>query len=258
MQALSIPKRHHAPSAGSSAVADEIAHFDALAVDWWDEDGPMRALHWMNPPRITFIRDVLAAYFGRDPVQSCPFSRLRILDIGCGAGLLTEPLARMGARVTGADAAAAPLQVARTHACDQGLAIDYVQAQAEDLAASGLSFDVVCAMELIEHVADPASFVSYATRLVRPGGMIIFSTLNRTAKSMVLGVLAAEYILGWAPRGTHDWRKFVRPSELTHMLQDNSCRVSRLTGVVYDPFMRGFRLVQNDLAINYLLAAVRD
>lgn len=253
-----MPKRQKAAHPAPSAVAAEIARFDALAEDWWDETGPMRALHWLNPPRLTFIRDTLAAHFGRDPAQQQPLARLRILDIGCGAGLLTEPLARMGAKVTGADAAAAPLRVARSHAEAQGLTIDYRQTQAEDLCATGANFDVVCAMELIEHVADPALFVAAAGRLVRPGGMIILSTLNRTAKSLLLGVLAAEYVLGWAPRGTHDWRKFVRPSELTRLLRSNACRVTRLSGMSYDPFLRGFRLTPDDLEINYLLAAVRD
>lgn len=241
----------------SSAVAAEIAHFDALAADWWDETGPMRALHWLNPPRLTFIRDTLAAHFGRDSGQIQPLAGLRILDIGCGAGLLTEPLARMGATVTGIDAAAAALAVARTHAAAQELVIDYRHAQAEDLSAAGATFDVVCALELIEHVADPAQLVADAARLVRPGGMLIFATLNRTAKSMLLGVLAAEYVLGWAPRGTHDWRKFVRPSELAHMLRANDCAVTRLSGLAYDVRMREFRLAPDDLAINYLLAAVR-
>jgi 2-polyprenyl-6-hydroxyphenyl methylase/3-demethylubiquinone-9 3-methyltransferase len=242
----------------SSVVVAEVARFDALAPDWWDESGPMRALHWLNPPRLAFIRDALAAHFGRDPAQPQPLAGLRILDIGCGAGLLTEPLARMGAIVTGVDAAAAALNVARHHARTQDLTINYRQTQAEDLVAAGESFDAICALELIEHVADPGQFVADVTKLVRPQGMIFFSTLNRTVKSLVLGVAVAEYVLGWAPRGTHDWRKFVKPSELARMLRGHDCTVTQLAGLVFDPRAHEFRLTPDDLAINYLLAAVRS
>lgn len=242
----------------SSALVAEVARFDALAPDWWDETGPMRALHWLNPPRLTFIRDVLAAHWGRDPAQPQLLAGMRILDIGCGAGVLTEPLARLGATVTGVDAAAAALDVARQHAQKQGLTIDYRQTQAEDLVAAGESFDVVCALELIEHVADLEQFVADVTKLVRPQGMIVFSTLNRTVKSMVLGVAVAEYVLGWAPRGTHDWRKFVKPSELARMVRRHDCVVTQLAGMVFHPPSREFRLTADDLAINYLLAAVRS
>lgn len=239
----------------SSAIPEEIAHFDALAPDWWSETGAMRALHRMNPARLEFIRHCLAELCPPNAAPFQPLAGLRILDIGCGGGILAEPLARMGAQVTGIDAAEAAIRTARAHARRQGLAIDYRRAQAEDLSAAGEDFDAVCALEIIEHVADPETFIHDAARLVRPGGAIILSTLNRTANSFFLGVVAAEYILGWAPRGTHDWRKFLRPSELTHMLRRNGCAVARLSGIVFDPIAGGFRLHPDDLGINYLLAA---
>lgn len=235
----------------SSVLPAEIAQFEALAAEWWHPAGAMAPLHRMNPARLAFIRDAAAAQWpaglaGRDA-----------LDLGCGAGLLSEPLARLGAQVTGVDAAPAVLQAARHHAARQGLKIDYREGSVETLTDASARFDVVCALEIIEHVADPAAFAVAAAGLVRPGGMIIFSTLNRTWKSFALGIVAAEYLLRWVPAGTHHWEKFVAPSELAGWLRPLGFRLQKLSGAVFDPLTQDFSLRDDKLDVNYLLAAVR-
>lgn len=242
------------PQPAASVIRSEIARFDALAAEWWDETGPMRALHRINPARLEFIRDAVAAHFGAD---KAPLAGLNLLDMGCGAGILSEPLARLGAKVTGLDAAPEAIKAAAAHAAGQGLKIAYQNGNAEDLVATGAQFDVVCALEILEHVAEPEEFVRMVTQLVRPGGLLILSTLNRTAKSLLLGIVAAEYVLGWVPRGTHDWRKFIAPSQLIRWLRQNGCALQRLSGLVYDPLQQDFKLHPHDVDINYLLAAVR-
>jgi 2-polyprenyl-6-hydroxyphenyl methylase/3-demethylubiquinone-9 3-methyltransferase len=234
----------------------EIARFAALADAWWDPAGQFKPLHRLNPVRIGYIRDRLAAHFGRDPAQPRPLDGVRLLDIGCGGGLVAEPMARLGAEVTGIDAAAQSLAVARLHAGQSGLAIDYRHAAAEDLAAAGESFAVVLALEIVEHVADLGAFLAATAALVKPGGALVVSTLNRTPQAFALAIVGAEYLLGWLPRGTHRWGKFVRPSELAAGLRPRGVQISDLTGVSYNPLADRWSLGR-DLSVNYMAFAVK-
>ncbi len=242
--------------AGSTVDSDEVARFAALADQWWDPDGKFRPLHRLNPVRLRFIRDRFAAHFGRDPLADRPLDGLRLLDIGCGGGLLCEPMARLGARVVGLDAAARTVEIARHHAAESRLDIDYRAGTAEDLAAAGERFDVILNMEVVEHVADVGLFLTATAELLRPGGCMAAATLNRTAKAYALAVIGAEYVLGWLPRGTHDWRKFVRPSELVDGLAAAGVTVEELVGVVYNP-VTGLWTTGRDLAVNYMAFAVK-
>lgn len=237
--------------------AAERAKFDAMAADWWDPDGPMRPLHAQSPARIALIREAVCARFGRDAAADAPFEGLRIADVGCGGGLLCEPLARMGADVVGVDASAAAIDAAKTHAASEGLTIDYRCAVADALGAAGERFDVVLAMEVIEHTPDPRRFVDDAAKLVKPGGLLFGSTLNRTAKAFALAVVGAEYVLRWLPAGTHDWRRFVRPSEFKRYLTGAGLRVIDRRGIVFDPLRRRWTLSTRDLDVNYALVAER-
>lgn len=233
----------------------EIARFAEIAESWWDPLGSFRPLHQLNPTRLAFIRDHLAGHFGRDTTGSSPFAGFSLLDIGCGGGLVAEPLTRLGARVTGIDAGTEAIGVARSHAMAEGLAIDYRVATAEAMVAEGAVFDVVLALEVVEHVADPADFVASVGRLVRPGGAVVFSTLNRTAKSFAFGIVGAEYLLRWLPRGTHSWSKFRRPSELAADVRAAGLEVRALTGMQYNPLSDRWSLGA-DLGFNYLMFAV--
>ena len=241
-----------------SATVDpaEVGKFAALAERWWDPTGEMKPLHALNPTRIAYLRDRIAARFGRDPKASMtPLSGLRVLDAGCGAGLLTEPLARLGAEVTGLDPAVATIRAAKAHAAQRDLAIDYRTTPVEALAAAGTeSFDAVLAMEVVEHVADLNGFLDACARLVRPGGLCIVATINRTPKSFLLAKVGAEYVLGWLPRGTHDWRRFVRPSAVANALRPGGLQVREVVGVAYDPRAGGWRL-SRDTDVNYMLRA---
>ena len=244
----------------------EIERFDALAEDWWDENGPMAPLHKLNPIRLAYIRDRITAHLGRPVAGRTPLQGLRILDIGCGGGLLSEPLARMGAEVTGIDLAPANIEGAKRHAAEAGLDIDYRTAAVEDLVNDVDRvdrfdrFDLVCAMEVVEHVPDPQAFLKNAAALVRPaaaggrGGALVMATLNRTISSFALGILAAEYILGWLPKGTHSWSRFVRPSEAARALRQTGLDIADITGVAYDPLRDRFRLTP-DPSVNYMLFA---
>jgi 2-polyprenyl-6-hydroxyphenyl methylase/3-demethylubiquinone-9 3-methyltransferase len=234
----------------------EIARFESMAADWWDPDGKFRPLHRMNPLRIGYIRDRICGRLGRDPLAPKPLASLRILDIGCGGGLLSEPMARLGATVIGVDAGAEAIGVACAHAAESGLAIDYRCSSAEDLAASGARFDTVLALEIVEHVADVDAFCGALATLLQPGGTLVMSTLNRTRRSWAVAILGAEHLLRIIPRGTHDWRKFLKPHELAAALRRAGLEVGDIAGMVPDP-RDGWRLAPHHLAVNYILTAAK-
>jgi len=234
---------------------DEVARFDALAAGWWDPDGAMAPLHAMNPARVGYIRDRLCANRGRETVGVAALAGLDVVDVGCGGGLLSEPLARLGARVTGIDAAEEAIAVARRHAEAGGLAIDYRATTAEALAATGARFDAVLALEIVEHVANVDDFLGGLSALVRPGGLVVLSTLNRTARSFATAIVGAEYVLRLLPRGTHDWRRFLRPSELAAGLRRHGLAPVDATGIVFDPRRGTWSLSARDLAVNYVMTA---
>jgi 2-polyprenyl-6-hydroxyphenyl methylase/3-demethylubiquinone-9 3-methyltransferase len=240
---------------GGTAAQDEIARFGALADGWWDPHGKFRPLHKLNPTRLAFIRDRLVGHFRLDPRAPAPFSGLSLLDIGCGGGLLCEPLRRLGACVTGIDAGEKTIRVAALHAEQSGLDIEYRRILPEDLADTGARFDIVLNMEVVEHVADVDLFLRSCSRLVKPGGAMVVSTINRTIKSLALAKIGAEYILRWLPVGTHDWRKFVRPSELANGLRPAGMDITVLEGMSYNPIADTWALTR-DLDVNYLALAV--
>ncbi len=246
---------------GSAANVDaqDVSRFAATAARWWDETGPAAPLHKLNPVRLDFLRDVAVRHFGRDSHMLRPFEGLDAVDVGCGGGLVSEPLARMGFSVQGIDADARAIAVAREHAAFMGLdnRLSYAVATAEELAGRDRRFALVCCLELVEHVPQPQRLVADLARLARPGGLILLSTLNRTARSFLEAILAAEWILGWVPRGTHDWNRFLTPDELTGWLEEAGCRTVAKAGVVYDPCRDRFTL-SDDMQVNYLLAAVKQ
>ncbi len=244
------------PSGGSVDPA-EVARFAAMAGEWWDPRGKFRPLHKLNPVRLAFIRDRVAGHHRRDPLAGRPLDGLRLVDVGSGGGLLAEPMTRLGARVTGIDAAEDNVRMARLHAGEGGLDIDYRVSTAEALAQAGERFDVVLNMEVVEHVADRDGFLDACCRLVRPGGVMVAATLNRTAKAFALAILGAEYLLRWLPVGTHRWSRFVRPSELAAALRRNGLEVVELTGVVYNPLSDRWHLAPGDLDVNYMAFAVK-
>jgi 2-polyprenyl-6-hydroxyphenyl methylase/3-demethylubiquinone-9 3-methyltransferase len=234
----------------------EVAKFNRLAVDWWDPDGRMKPLHRITPLRLTWLRDLAAAEFGRDPTTPRPFAGLTLLDIGCGGGLLSEPLARLGFEVTGIDPAGDNVDVAKAHAEDAGVAVTYRKVTAETLAAERAAFDMVLAMEVVEHVPDVRSFVATAAGLVKPGGLFAASTINRTKRAFALAIVGAEYVLRWLPVGTHSWEKFVTPDEFEQGLFDGGLDVVDRQGVIYNPLTDRWSLAR-DMAVNYMLAAER-
>lgn len=235
----------------------EIEKFAAIADQWWDAEGEFKPLHMLNPVRIGFIRDRLCAHFDRDPLMPKPLSGLSICDIGCGGGLICEPLSRLGAAVTGVDATGRSIDIARTHAERMGLSIRYRHTTADELVEAGEVFDAVVNMEVVEHVADLHAFISDAAALVKPGGAMALSTFNRTAKSYAMGIVGAEYILRWLPRGTHDWKKFVKPSELAAALRPTGMDIADLCGMAYNPIQDEFHLAPKDIDVNYLAFAVK-
>lgn len=254
--AEAAPRTRAQPKSKRTTVSDaEIEQFSALAESWWDPAGPFKPLHRFNPVRLAYLRDRLITHFGRDAAAVAPFAGLKLLDIGCGGGLLAEPLARMGFSVTAIDAGLKSIGVAAAHARKSGLSIDYRVAAPEDL--SGEQFDVVLSMEVIEHVADPATFLAACCGLVRPNGAIFAATLNRTVKAYVLAIIGAEYLLRWMPRGTHDWKKFVKPSELSGGLRANGVAVREIKGFSYNP-LKDEWFVSGDLFVNYVIFGMKE
>ena len=237
--------------------AAEVAKFEAMAATWWDPRGPHAPLHAMNPCRLDYIADQIAAQHGRDRRSLRPFDGLRVLDAGCGGGLLCEPMARLGATVTGIDPGEGAIPVAKAHAEAQGLAIDYRVATVEELATAGETFDAVLAMEVVEHLPDPHGFLAACARMLVPGGPLVVSTLNRTPQSWAMAILGAEYLLGWLPRGTHDWRRFVTPAELAAMLRGAGLTPVDAKGFVFDPLGGEWRLSARDLSVNHVATAVK-
>jgi 2-polyprenyl-6-hydroxyphenyl methylase / 3-demethylubiquinone-9 3-methyltransferase len=233
---------------------EEVARFSRLSGQWWDARGPMAPLHKFNPVRLAFIRDRVAAHFGRDATQLDSLAGLRMLDIGCGAGILSEPLARLGATLVGIDPSESNIAVARHHAAQSGLAIDYRATTAEVLAAAGERFDVVLAMEVVEHVADADLFIELAAELVKPGGLLFVATLNRTLKSFALAIVGAEYILRWLPRGTHQWDKFITPNELEIAIEQGGMHIIGESGMMYNLLADRWQL-STDMDVNYMVVA---
>ncbi len=242
------------PISAGTIDAEEIARFSRVSGQWWDPRGPMAALHKFNPVRLAYIRDQTAAHFGRDAKRLDNLAGLRVLDIGCGGGILAEPLARLGAAVVGADPSERNIAVARHHAAQSGLTIDYRNTSAETLAEAGENFDVVLAMEVVEHVTDVGLFVEVATAMVKPGGLLFIATLNRTVKSFALAIVGAEYILRWLPRGTHQWDKFVTPNELEIAIEQNGMQIADQTGVIYNLLADRWQL-SADTDVNYMVVA---
>lgn len=241
------------PEATRSTIdAGEVERFSALAAEWWNPNGKFRPLHKFNPIRLAYVRDQVAARFGRDSHQARPFEGLRILDIGCGGGLLCEPMARLGAEVVGADASETNIEVARLHAAEAGVKIDYRATTAETLADAGEKFDVVLNMEVIEHVSDPQLYITKCAELVKPDGIMFVATINRTLKALGLAIIGAEYVLRWLPRGTHQFAKFVRPEELELLLANAGMVITDRTGVVYSPLADRWQR-SSDMDVNYMV-----
>ena len=235
----------------------EIAKFEAMAAEWWDPNGKFKPLHMLNPCRLDYITRQIAAEFSRDLTSPEPFKGLRLLDIGCGGGLLCEPMARLGADVTGADAAAGNLPVARLHAEQTGLLIDYRHTTAEDMAAAGEQFDVILNMEVVEHVADPLSYLAATKELLKPGGLEICSTINRNPKSYAMAIFGAEVVMRWLPRGTHEWNKFITPDELFELLEKAGLTPVDRKGFVFNPLSWNWSISDRDLSVNYVTASTK-
>jgi 2-polyprenyl-6-hydroxyphenyl methylase/3-demethylubiquinone-9 3-methyltransferase len=235
----------------------EVEKFSRLAKEWWNPRGKMGVLHKFNPVRLAWIREQAALHFGRDPKAPDMFKGLRLLDIGCGGGLLSEPLARQGANVVAADPARTNIEVCKLHMAESGVAVDYRCTTAEDLADAGERFDIVLAMEVVEHVADVNLFIARCTEMVKPGGLMFAATINRTLKSFGLAIVGAEYVLRWLPRGTHEWSKFVTPEELEIALARGGMRVTASEGVFYNLFADAWQL-SRDTDVNYMVVAAKD
>lgn len=235
----------------------EVAKFEAMAAEWWDPKGKFKPLHLMNPCRLDYITRQIAGEFGRDLSTERPFEGLRLLDIGCGGGLLSEPMARLGATVVGADAAAGNIPVAQVHAEQSGLTIDYRNVTAEALAEAGEQFDVVLNMEVVEHVADPQAYLTACQQLLKPGGLMICSTINRNPKSFAMAIVGAEYIMRWLPKGTHEWHKFITPDELVSLIQTAGLEAVDRKGFVFNPVSWQWKISDRDLSVNYVTASVK-
>ncbi len=241
----------------SSINPAEVAKFEAMAAEWWDPTGKFKPLHQMNPCRLDYIANQIAAEFNRDLTAPLPFAGLRILDIGCGGGLLSEPMARLGADIVGADAAARNIPVAQLHAEQSGLVVDYRITTAEDLAAAGEQFDVVLNMEVVEHVADPQSYLTACQALLNPNGLMICSTLNRNAKSFAMAIIGAEWVMRWLPKGTHEWVKFITPDELYTLIRNAGLEPIDRKGMVFNPLAWSWSLSARDLSCNYVTSSIK-
>ncbi|QMU59360.1 MAG: bifunctional 2-polyprenyl-6-hydroxyphenol methylase/3-demethylubiquinol 3-O-methyltransferase UbiG [Boseongicola sp.] len=235
----------------------EIDKFQAMAAEWWDPNGKFKPLHMLNPCRLDYITSQVAAEFSRDLTQPQPFKGLRILDIGCGGGLLSEPMARLGADVVGADAAERNIPVAQVHAKNQGLQIDYRHTTAEALVDQNEQFDAILNMEVVEHVADPLAYLTACHNLLKPGGLMICSTINRNPKSFAAAIVGAEMIMRWLPRGTHEWSKFITPDELFGLLENAGFNPVDRKGFVFNPLTWVWRLSEKDLTVNYTTTSIR-
>lgn len=233
---------------------DEIGRFSAMADEWWDPAGKFKPLHKFNPVRLAYIREQAIAHFGRDGMARRPFEGLRLLDIGCGGGLLCEPMARLGAKVVGADASEKNIKIASLHAEQSGLDIDYRATTSEALAEAGEQFDIVLNMEVVEHVADVPLYLKSCADLVAPGGLMFVATINRTARAFALAIVGAEYVLRWLPRGTHTYEKFLTPDEIAAILSRNAMRIKDRCGVSYSPLSGEWRR-SRDMGVNYMLLA---
>lgn len=244
--------------AQTSTVDDqEVAKFQAMAAEWWDPNGKFKPLHMLNPCRLDYITAQIAAEYERDLTQPVPFKGLRILDIGCGGGLLSEPMARLGASVVGADAAERNIPVAQVHAQEQGLEIDYRHTTAEDLAAAGETFDAVLNMEVVEHVADPQAYLTACHDLLKPGGLMTCSTINRNPKSFMMAIVGAEHIMRWLPKGTHEWSKFITPDELYDLLRKAGLEPVDKKGFVFNALGWNWSLSDRDFSVNYVTTSLR-
>jgi 2-polyprenyl-6-hydroxyphenyl methylase / 3-demethylubiquinone-9 3-methyltransferase len=243
-------------TAAPSLDPSEVEKFSKIAAEWWNPRGKFGVLHVFNPVRLHYIKEQVCARFGRDPFERTPFAGLRILDIGCGGGLLSEPMARLGAEVVGVDPSEKNIKTASVHASEMELAIDYRAGTAEDLAAAGERFDVILNMEVIEHVTDPAAFTRICSSMLKPGGLMFVATINRTLKSFGLAIIGAEYVLGWLPKGTHQWEKFITPDELKGWLGENGVSVKDESGVTYSLFRNEWRR-SRDMDVNYMVVGVK-
>ncbi|MGB5557251.1 MAG: bifunctional 2-polyprenyl-6-hydroxyphenol methylase/3-demethylubiquinol 3-O-methyltransferase UbiG [Paracoccaceae bacterium] len=236
----------------------EVAKFQAMAAEWWDPAGKFKPLHMLNPCRLDYICAQIGAEFGRDLTGNAPFKGLRILDIGCGGGLLSEPMARLGATVVGADAAERNIPVAELHAEQSGLEIDYRCTTAEALAAAGEVFDVVLNMEVVEHVSDPLAYLTACRQLLKPGGLMICSTINRNPKSFMMAIVGAEFVMRWLPKGTHQWNKFITPDELFELLKNAGLEPVDRKGFVFNPILWSWSLSDRDLSVNYVTTSLKS
>ncbi len=241
----------------SSYNSEEVAKFEAMARDWWNPNGKFKPLHKMNPCRLGYITEQIAWHFGKDRHMPHAFEGLEILDVGSGGGLLCEPLTRLGGKVLGIDAAPSNIEVAKLHAAEQNLDIDYQNILAEDLLETGANFDVVLAMEIVEHVENPAGFIQSLAGLLRPGGLLVMSTLNRNSKSYLFAIIGAEYVLRWLPKGTHDWNKFITPDELGEMIENAKLKLNDQIGFVFNPVAQSWSTSHRDLSVNYAIAATK-
>jgi len=246
-----------AESTTSTVDPSEVAKFEAMAAEWWDLNGKFKPLHMLNPCRLDYITSQIAGEFDRDLTGDAPFAGLRILDIGCGGGLLSEPMARLGATVVGADAAAGNIPVAQVHAARSGLEIDYRHTTAEALAEAGEQFDVVLNMEVVEHVASPIDYLTACHDLLKPGGLHVCSTLNRNPKSYMMAIIGAEHVMRWLPKGTHEWSKFITPDELFDLLSRAGLDPVDRKGFVFNPLTWDWKLSDRDLSVNYVTASLR-